>query len=1089
MPSLRPLRFLWLLLYRVTLVGAVLAALLAFLSRPRRRRGQHPPSEAAETPPPLPQSEPLGLLGSITHLSLRKRPIVFLAAGLVALVGIFAATQINQELFPDMDFPAITTVTRFPGASPDAVAEEISEPIEEAISNVEGLERLQSTSTDGISIVVAEFDFGADIEKREEEIASSVSSLTFTAGVEEPVVNRIDFADFPILAFTMYGERSQAEIDALAEDVVVPALERIDGVFSITTTGASEKLLVVSLDPERMARLGITTDDVEKTLEENNLSTPSGFAIEGSKILPVRTEHQLSSTEDVANLALVSAAPTQVGGTAEQPATNSGAAEPAPLRISDVADVGLEPSPLAAIARTNGQPSLAIGVFKAQEANTVEVANEATDTLDRLERESLPADVETEVLFDQSDMIEESIDALLREGLFGAIFAVLVILFFLTSVRATLVTAVSIPLSLLASIAILNWQGVTLNVMTLGGLTVAIGRVVDDSIVVLENIYVHSRRGKALFQAAVDGTREVATAILSSTLAAVAVFLPLAFIGGMVGVVFLPFALAVTFALLASFVVAMTVVPALSLVLIPVLRVQEGDTWLQRLYTPILRWCLGHRAMTLVGAGALFAASFALLPFINFSFLPTSQENALMGRLELPSGTALAATDEVAKRIEKRLAAIDTLETSQLIIGRVDPSTPGAFRGGVPGTNTIDVVLVYDDEVDIEAEAESMRDLASAFPGLGANIEVLGPSIESDLVELVVSGSDYDGVAATAERLTEALKDVPELENIDNDIAESQPELLALVDPAKAASFQLTAEEVSQEVRELLVGKNLGSVRIDGEPADLVVRVGSQPALPMEAVGQLVLGGLGGPRLEEIAEVEKAQGPATVTRVDQQRAATITANITGSDVAGVSGRVDDLVSEVEKKPGVEVRVGGVFEHQDEAFSDLYLAMGIAVIVVYIVMVASLGSLVNPFTILFSLPFISVGAFFALFITGRDIGLPALIGLLMLIGIVVTNAIVLITFVEMLRGRGLSAREALLQGGRSRVRPILMTAFATIFALIPLSLGLSRGGIIIAEELATVVIGGLFTSTLLTLVVIPVVYSLFHDLGRSLGARS
>ncbi|MCK5649918.1 MAG: efflux RND transporter permease subunit, partial [Gemmatimonadetes bacterium] len=397
-----------------------------------------------------------------------------------------------------------------------------------------------------------------------------------------------DFADFPILAFTMYGERSQAEIDALAEDVVVPALERIDGVFSITTTGASEKLLVVSLDPERMARLGITTDDVEKTLEENNLSTPSGFAIEGSKILPVRTEHQLSSTEDVANLALVSAAPTQVGGTAEQPA---------PLRISDVADVGLEPSPLAAIARTNGQPSLAIGVFKTQEANTVEVANEATDTLDRLQRESLPADVETEVLFDQSDMIEESIDALLREGLFGAIFAVLVILFFLTSVRATLVTAVSIPLSLLAAIAILNWQGVTLNVMTLGGLTVAIGRVVDDSIVVLENIYVHSRRGKALFQAAVDGTREVATAILSSTLAAVAVFLPLAFIGGMVGVVFLPFALAVTFALLASFVVAMTVVPALSLVLIPVLRVQEGDTWLQRLYTPILRWCLGHRAM------------------------------------------------------------------------------------------------------------------------------------------------------------------------------------------------------------------------------------------------------------------------------------------------------------------------------------------------------------------------------------------------------------------------------------------------------------------------------------------------------------
>ncbi|KKL15587.1 hypothetical protein LCGC14_2504100, partial [marine sediment metagenome] len=497
-----------------------------------------------------------------------------------------AATQINQELFPDMDFPAITTVTRFPGASPDAVSDEISEPIEEAISNVEGLERLQSTSADGISLIVVEFDYGTDMEKREEEIASSVSALTFTDDVEEPVVNRIDFADFPILAFTLYGERSQAEIDALAEDVVVPALERVDGVFSVTATGASEKRLVVSLDPERMARSGVTADDVEKTLEENDLSTPSGFAIEDGKILPVRTEHRLSSVDDVAGLALVSAAPTQLGGTAELPAIVGPGVQVIPLRIGDVADVELQPSPTAAIVRTNGQPSLAIGVFKAQDANTVEVANEAKDTLDRLERESLPEDVHTVVLFDQSDMIEESIDALLREGLLGAIFAVLIILFFLTSVRATLITAVSIPLSLLAAIAVLNWQGVTLNVMTLGGLTVAIGRVVDDSIVVLENIYVHSQRGKAIFQAAVDGTREVATAILSSTLAAVAVFLPLAFIGGLVGEVFLPFALAVTFALLASFVVAMTVVPALSLVFIPVLRVREGDTWLQRLYTP-----------------------------------------------------------------------------------------------------------------------------------------------------------------------------------------------------------------------------------------------------------------------------------------------------------------------------------------------------------------------------------------------------------------------------------------------------------------------------------------------------------------------
>lgn len=1044
---------------------------------------ESPPAEASQG------EEHLGLMGAVTHLSLRKRAIVFLTAGMVALLGIYSAIQINQELFPDIDFPAVTIVTQFPGASPDAVAVEISEPIEEAISNVEGLQRLESTSADGISLTVAEFDFGTDMASREEEISAAVSSLTFADGVEEPVVNRTNFADYPILAFTMYGERSQAEIDALAEDVVVPALDSLDGVFKVTVTGAAENRLVVALDPERMNQRGIIVDDVVRMLEESDVSTPSGFAVEDGKILPVRTVQQLTSLEDVANLSLAPASPTESAtGASDTPLTDIQAEASTPLRIADVAEVTISPSSTAAIVRTNGQPSLAFGVFKTQESNTVKVANEVEDTLNRLKRESLPEDVRTVVLFDQSTFIEESINGLIREGLFGAIFAVVIILFFLTSVRATLVTAVSIPLSMLAAVAVLNWQGVTLNVMTLGGLTVAIGRVIDDSIVVLENIYSHSRRGKQLFRSALDGTREVAVAIFSSTLTTVAVFLPLTFIGGLVGVVFLPFALAVTFALLASFVVAMTVVPALSLVLIPVLRAQEGDTWLQRLYTPTLRWCLGHRAMTLVGAGALFAASFVLLSYINFSFLPSTGLNSVVGRIELPSGTTLAVTDEAARRIEEKLATIDTLETQALIIGQVDPTDPGSFRGGIPGTNTIDVILAFEDGVDIDDEATRLRELLNGFPDVQANIQPLSAGMESDLVELVVSGSDYDDVAATARRLTEALRTIPELENIDNNIAESEPELLVHVDPERASSFGFTAEEISQETRELLTGRNLGPIRVDGETADLVVKVGSQSAVPMEAVGQLLLDGFDGPRLEDIARVEEAQGPVTVTRVDQQRAATISANISGSDVTGVSSRVDDLLGEVEKDPGVEVRVGGIFEQQEEAFSDLYVAMAIGVIVVYIVMVASLGSLVNPFIILFSLPLVSIGSFFALFITGRDLGLPALIGLLMLIGIVVTNAIVLITFVEMLRGRGLSAREALIQGGRSRVRPILMTAFATIFALVPLSLGLSGGGIIIAEELATVVIGGLFTATMLTLVVIPVVYSLFDDFGQWLGRR-
>lgn len=623
--------------------------------------------------------------------------------------------------------------------------------------------------------------------------------------------------------------------------------------------------------------------------------------------------------------------------------------------------------------------------------------------------------------------------------------------------------------------------------MTLGGLTIAVGRVVDDSIVVLENIYVHHRRGEPLLSAALNGTREVGTAIFSSTLTTVAVFLPLAFIGGIVQESFLPLAQAVTFALLASLVVALTVVPALSLVLIPTFRRQEGDTWLQRLYTPILRWCLGHRAITLGAAALLVAVSFAILPFINQSFLPSAGWDVVAGRAKLPEGTPLSVTEQRAQEIEAALAEMEGIENYQLIVGQTDPNNPGSFRAGIPGSNTIDLIITYENGDDLDRRAAQVRQLLSDFPDMEATVRVLEPGFETDRVEIVVSGDSAQAVAATASRITEALAAIPHLENIDNDVVESAPELLVRVDPEKAARYGLTAGEVSLQVRQLLVGMPLGDLRVGGRTLPAVLRLGSGQGVPAEEVGELTLPLPGSPRIADLAEVEMAQGPAAITRVDQRRAATITANIVGADLSTASSQVREAVDSVEKEPGVEVRIGGIFEEQEEAFSDLYLAMGIGVLVVYLVMVASLGSLVNPLIILFSLPFVSLGSFLALLITGRDLGLPALIGLLMLIGIVVTNAIVLLTFVENLRQRGLSTREALIQGGRSRVRPILMTALATIFALVPLALGLGRG-LIIAAELATVVIGGLFTSTLLTLVVIPVLYSLYDEVARRLGLR-
>jgi len=1062
-----------LIVFPLMAIVALVTAVAAFLRSRRREDGDEirapasTPGAHAQAPAPLPHSredERLGVLAGLTRLSLLRKQVVFLAAGIIALLGGYSALNMQQELFPDIDLPAVTIITRFPGASSESIVDQVTQPVEHSLSNIDGLKRMQSTTAEGVSVVVAEFDFGTDMENREREISSAVERLDLPTGADKPSVNRIDFGEFPIVAITVYGGDDPAALEQAVDQVVVPSITRIDGVFTVSVTGREEKLLAITLDPVRMSELGITVNDVLLTLNGSGVSAPSGFVLENGLMLPVRTVDPVTSPERLAGLVLVRAVPVP-----DAPA----------VRLGDVARVELMTNPTAAVARTNGQPSLSLGVFKTREGNTVQVANDTERALQRIQSQ-LPPGVKTQVLFDQSDLIEESISSLLREGLLGAAFAVLIILLFLVSVRATVVTAVSIPLSMLAAIIVLYWQGVTLNIMTLGGLTIAVGRVVDDSIVVLENIYVHARRGKPMFNAALDGTREVSTAILSSTLTTVAVFLPLAFIGGIVEESFLPLALAVTFALIASLVVALTVVPALSIIVAPVIKPHEGDTWLQRLYTPILRWTLAHRAATLGIAALLFVGSFATVPFIDFSFLPNSGWDVVAGRVELPAGTPPQVTQQKALEMETALAKLPNIENYQLIVGQTDVNNPGSFRGGIPGANTIDVILTYKHGADLAAEAARARELFASFPGVTANIRVIQPSFETDRVEVVVSGDDREAVAATAGEITDKLRGLDSLQNIDNDIVGTSSEYVVDVDPETAGHFGVTPAQLALEIRRLLVGVPVGNVQVGGQPLPVVMRVDSGGPATGASLKQLRLALPGNPAIGEVADIHTAEGPAVVTHVDGRSAATVTATIMGTDLAGASGQVKDVVASVKKAPGVDVRIGGIFAQQEEAFSDLYLAMAIGVLIVYLVMVASLGSLANPLIVLFSLPFVSIGAFLALLLTGRDLGLPALMGFLMLIGIVVTNAIVLINFVETLRDRGgLSHHEALIEGARSRVRPILMTALATIFALIPLALGLGTG-IIIAAELATVVIGGLFTSTALTLVVIPVIYSLYND---------
>jgi HAE1 family hydrophobic/amphiphilic exporter-1 len=1030
----------------------------------------------------------------IARLALGRPAVVFLVTLLVIVAGVFAIFRLKTELFPDITLPVVTVATSYPGASPNAVLEDVTIPVESAVASLGELKRLHSISTENLSVVTTEFDYGTDMEKVEQEIAAKVDSLVLPGGANRPVVDRFDLSTFPIIFFSLSGEREVSELEAIARNDVVPALEQVDGVAQVGIAGAAAQQVWVTLDPQKLAQYGLTTEQVVKALQANNVSSPSGIIFDSQgRVLPVRTTSRYTSLADISNLAV----------------TSSEAASP--VLLGDIGQVEMASDPFASISRTNGHPSLAITVTKEADANTVQVANNVQDKISQI-RERLPADMEIATHFDQSDFIEESIASLVREGALGFLFAVIVIYIFLTGVRTTLVTAVSIPLSIIIALIVLAWQGITLNLITMAGLTVAIGRVVDDSIVVLENIYRHARQGEKLSEAAYTATREVGTAVFASTMTTVAVFLPLALAGGLVGQIFLSFALTITIALLASLAVALTVVPTLARYFLQMAPAEgnrsrwlrrlvpfgprqrrpspgkgaEEDTWLQRIYTPVLRWALAHRLATLTAGVVLFLGSFALLPFIGISFLPGGGGHVLSSTVELPPGTSLATTEAKAQEIEKLLDQAKGLDIYGMLIGQPDPSSSlGSIQltsGRVPTSGTISMYITYHDGVDLDKAADWLRDGLNALPGeKKVSVQPMSGGAETDQVEITITADSLEDAQAANDQLLLNLKDVQDLANVSSDLVSTRPEIEVQVESQKASAYGLSAEDVSQRVKDALFGQKATQAQLSG-PTDVYVRVAYDDSGGDQGALALPLAPGGTPTLGDVATVTVAERRVQVSRVDERQAATIYGIITSDNIRAVSGKVDHAIDQVEKAPDVKIEKGGIFEEQAQAFGSLYMILAVAVIVVYIVMVVTLGSLVNPLIIMASLPFATIGSFFALFITGREIGLPAMIGFLMLIGIVVTNAIVLITFVEQQRARGLPTREALIQSGRARARPILMTAVATIFALIPLSLGLNEG-VLIAAELGTVVIGGLFTSTILTLLVIPVVYSLVDE-GRS-----
>lgn len=1028
----------------------------------------------------------------LSVFSLRNRALIALVTIVVGLFGGIALTTLKQELIPSVAFPQVIVITQYPGAAPEIVEQDVSTPIETAVQGIPGLDGSNATSSTGFSIVSASFAFGTDLVRTEQRVQLAINRLDLPADVEPRVLTgSID--DFPILQVAVTSDLTPGELEAALESQAVTELTDLEGVREVSIQGAVGERVTITPDKQELFARGLTTADITDALDAYGVLLPAGVISEDGFELPVISGVRITAADELAALPLLS---SEVAGTS----------------IADVATVEVENDPVSGYSRVNGEPALTLAITKTPAGNTVEVSRAVQAALPAI-ADAIGSGTEFTVVFDQAPFIEKSIEALATEGLLGLAFAVLVILVFLLSVRSTIITAISIPTSVLLTFIGMQVAGYTLNILTLGAITIAVGRVVDDSIVVVENIKRHLALGEEKTQAILVGVKEVAGAITAATATTIAVFLPVALVGDITGELFRPFALTTAIALAASLFVSLTIVPVLSYWFLrapgatkprrgrraagedagaeaavagsasadaeaaparPLSLEEESahPTLLQRGYLPVIRWTLKRPVATLLLAVLVLGGTGALSTGLQTNFIGNSGQNTLTVAQTLPNGTSLEELDAAATVVEDELLAIDGIETVQASIGS-GTGTLAAIFGG----SDITFSLTTDESFDQEELQQSVRDALADLDGVGElSVQTQqGPAFGGSDIEIDLTATSRDDLESATAELLEAVRDLDVTAEATSNLSDTQPYLAIQVDRERAAELGLSEIAVGGIVTAAMFPASVGSVVIDDRTLSIFLRDTDAPTTVDELRAFSIPTALGPQPLEELATIEQVDGPASITTVRGVRSATITVTPSVQNIGAATVAVQEVVDAADLPDGVQASLGGVASQQSEAFSQLGLALLAAILIVYVIMVATFKSLRQPLLLLISVPFAATGAIALQLIADIPLGVPSLIGVLMLVGIVVTNAIMLIDLVNQYRERGLSVYTALVEGSSRRLRPILMTAAATIFALLPLGIGITGSGGFISQPLAIVVIGGLISSTLLTLVVLPALY--------------
>ncbi|MGQ8923304.1 surfactin resistance protein SrfP [Bacillus halotolerans] len=1033
-------------------------------------------------------------MNHVINFVLKNKFAVWLMTIIVTAAGLYAGMNMKQESIPDVNMPYLTISTTYPGATPSQVADEVTKPVEQAVQNLDGVSVVTSTSYENASSVMIEYDYEKDMDKAKTEAAEALENVSLPDDAKDPDISRYSLNSFPILTLSVSSDSDNLQkLTKQVEDSLVSKLEGIEGVASVQVSGQQVEEVEFSFKEDKLKEYGLDEDTVKQVIQGSDVTTPLGLYTFGNKEKSVVVSGDIETIKDLKNMRIPTASASSAGSSAAAAQSAQAAQSPQAaaqaqqsvstdvptVKLSDIATIK-DVKKAESISRTNGKDSIGINIIKANDANTVEVADNVKDELKQFKEDHKGFNYSATL--DMAEPITQSVETMLSKAIFGAIFAIVIILLFLRDIKSTLISIISIPLSLLIALFVLQQLDITLNIMTLGAMTVAIGRVVDDSIVVIENIYRRMRlkdeplRGKALVR---EATKEMFKPIMSSTIVTIAVFLPLALVGGQIGELFIPFALTIVFALAASLLISITLVPMLahslfkkSLTGAPVKAKEHKPGRLANIYKKVLNWALSHKWITSIIAVLMLLGSLFLVPLIGASYLPSEEEKTMQITYSPEPGETKKEAEDEAGKAEKILLDRKHVDTVQYSLGSGSPLAGGDSNGALFYIKYDSDTPNFDKEKDnvlkeIKKQSDRGEWKSQDFSSSGNNNELT----------YYVYGDSENDIKDTVKDIEKVMKDEKDLKNVNSGLSSTYDEYTFVADQEKLSKLGLTASQISKALMSETAQDPLTTVKKDGKELDVNIKTEKDEYKSVKDLENKKITSATGKEVKigDVAKVKEGTTSDTVSKRDGKVYADVTGEVTSDNVTAVSVDVQKKIDKLDMPDNVTIDTGGVSADIADSFTKLGLAMLAAIAIVYLVLVITFGGALAPFAILFSLPFTIIGALVGLYVSGETISLNAMIGMLMLIGIVVTNAIVLIDRVIHKEAEGLSTREALLEAGSTRLRPILMTAIATIGALIPLALGFEGGSQVISKGLGVTVIGGLISSTLLTLLIVPIVY--------------